>query len=103
MREKKIPKQILHTKMEGKRPRERSRSRGIDHIRKDIEMRGENWEEIQENRNRRIEIALDFSVNVVPYLWKWLMNDDGEDDDETFKRTLELPSVWDGTETVSMV
>ena len=31
------------------------------------------------------------------------MNDDGEDDDETFKRTLELPSVWDGTETVSMV
>ena len=42
IKEERITKKILHTKMEGKRPRERSRSRGIDHIRKDIEMRGEN-------------------------------------------------------------
>ena len=36
--------------MEGKRPRERPKTRWIDQIRKDIKMRGENCEEIQENR-----------------------------------------------------
>jgi hypothetical protein len=36
--------------VEGKRSRGRPRTRWIDQIRKDIEMRGENWEAIQENR-----------------------------------------------------
>ena len=45
-----IPKKMQSTKMEGKRPRGRYRTRWIDQIRKDIEIRGENWEQIQENR-----------------------------------------------------
>ena len=39
-------------------------------------MRGENWEEIQENSKWRIETAGDFSVIFDPYLWKWLKYDD---------------------------
>ena len=49
MREERIFKKMLHIKMEetqGRIPR----SRWIDQIRKDIEMRAENWEDIQENR-----------------------------------------------------
>ena len=42
------PEKMIHTKMEG--PRGRPRIRWIDQIRKDIEMRMENWEEILENR-----------------------------------------------------
>ena len=38
---------MLHTEMEVRRP---TGTRWIDQIRKDIGMRGENWEEIQENR-----------------------------------------------------
>ena len=41
---------MLHTKVEGKGSRGRPRTRWIDKIGKDIEKRGENWEEIQENR-----------------------------------------------------
>ena len=36
--------------MERKRPRERPRTRWTDQIRKNIELRGEDWEEMQENR-----------------------------------------------------
>ena len=36
--------------MEGKQPRGISKVRRIGQIRRDIEMRGGNWEEIQENR-----------------------------------------------------
>ena len=36
--------------MEGNRPWGKLRTRWIDPIRKDIEMRGKNWEEIQENK-----------------------------------------------------
>ena len=50
MGEERILKKMLHTKMEGKPPRGRPRTRWIDQIRKDVEMRGENWEEILENR-----------------------------------------------------
>ena len=51
MEEERIPQKMLHTKMERKQPRGKPKTRWIDQIRKDIEMRGENWEEIQENRN----------------------------------------------------
>ena len=37
---------MLNTKIEGKWPKGRPTAEGIDEIRKDIEMRGENWEEI---------------------------------------------------------
>ena len=47
-REERIPKKKLPTKMES--DQQRSRTRWIDKIRRDIELRGENWEEIQENR-----------------------------------------------------
>jgi hypothetical protein len=47
--EERIPKKMLHTKMKGKQPRERPRSRWIDQIRKDIEIRRGKWEEIKEN------------------------------------------------------
>ena len=52
MGEKRIIKKMLHTKMEGKRPTGRPKTRWIDKIRKDIEMRGENWEEIEEKRTK---------------------------------------------------
>ena len=42
MEEERIPKKVLHTKMEGKQPRERPRTRWKDQIRKDIELRGGN-------------------------------------------------------------
>ena len=42
-----VPKKMLHTKMEGIRPRGRPRTRWIDQIKKDIEMGGANLEEIQ--------------------------------------------------------
>ena len=50
MIEERILKKMLHTKMEGKQPRGRLRTSRIDQIRKDIEVRRENKEEIQENR-----------------------------------------------------
>ena len=34
----------LHTKVDGRRPRRIPKTRWTDQIRKDIEMRGENWE-----------------------------------------------------------
>ena len=48
--ERQIPKEMLYTKMEGKLPRGKPQTRWTDEIRKYIQMRGENWEEIQENR-----------------------------------------------------
>ena len=50
MREEMIPKIMQYTKMEQKRSRGTHRTRQIVQIRKDIEMRGENWEEVQENK-----------------------------------------------------
>ena len=40
--EERIPKRNLPTKMEGRLPRRRPRTRWIDQIRRDIEMRGGN-------------------------------------------------------------
>ena len=51
---------MLHTEMEGKRPRERSRTRWIDQIRNDMEMKGKKLEEIQECG--RIEMMGDFVI-----------------------------------------
>ena len=45
-------RKMLHTKMEGKRPRRRLRTRWKDKIRKDIEMREDNWEENKKWENR---------------------------------------------------
>ena len=61
MEEERIPKKILYTNMEEKRPRGRPGIRWIDPIGNDLETRGGNWEEIQENRKwekRRLEISL---------------------------------------------
>ena len=44
MEEERILKTIQHTKMEGKQPRGRHQTRWMDQIRKDLEMRGTNWE-----------------------------------------------------------
>ena len=54
MGEERIAKKMLHTKMGGKRPRRRPRTRWIDQIRMDLEMRGESWKEIQENKKWEI-------------------------------------------------
>ena len=59
--------------MEGNRPWGKLRTRWIDPIRKDIEMRGKNWEEIQINRKWENR---DLSAIVNTYLWKLLNNDD---------------------------
>ena len=75
MREERIPKKMLHTKMEGNRPGGRPRTRWIDQIRMDIGTREENWEEIQQVQE---DFSGDFSVIVNQYIWKWLKNDDEE-------------------------
>ena len=49
MEEERIPTKLLHTKMERKRPR-KTHDKWIDQIRKNLEIRGENQEEMQENR-----------------------------------------------------
>ena len=56
MREERIPKKMLHTKMEEKQPRGRPRTRWLDQIRKDIELRGENWEEYKKRISVRISL-----------------------------------------------
>jgi hypothetical protein len=56
MRER-IPKKILHTKQEGKRPRGRPRTGSIDQIRKDIEMRGKIGNKYKKIGSGRIETA----------------------------------------------
>ena len=63
-------KKTLHTKMNGKKPKGRPRTRRTDQIRKNIEIRGENWEKYKKTGSGRRETAVDFSVIVDPYLWK---------------------------------
>ena len=46
MRDEMISKKMLNTKMEGKRPRGRPRTRWIGQIRKGIEIRGENTRQL---------------------------------------------------------
>ena len=53
LKEERISKKMLHTKIEGKQSRGRPRTRWIDQIRKDLEIRGENWKETQENMENR--------------------------------------------------
>ena len=51
MREDRMPRKMLHTKLDEKRPRGKPRIRYILQIRKVIEIRGGNWEKkVQENR-----------------------------------------------------
>ena len=47
MTEERMPKEMLHTNG-AQQLRGKSITRWIDQIRKDIEMRGENWEEVRE-------------------------------------------------------
>ena len=54
MTEDRILKKMLHRNMEGKQSRGRPRTRWIDQIRMDLEMRGESWKEIQENKKWEI-------------------------------------------------
>ena len=44
MREDRMPRKMLHTKLDEKRPRGKPRIRYILQIRKVIEIRGGNWE-----------------------------------------------------------
>ena len=86
---------MLHTRMGVKWPRGRPWTTWIDHSRKNIEIRGENWEEIQETGSERIEVAGDLLI-VDPYLWKQLKNND---DDEINKMKIRisvgvLNSIW---------
>jgi len=53
MTEEGIPKKMLPTKMEGKLPRERSRSRCIEQIRKNIDMRVENGKKYKKTGSGR--------------------------------------------------
>ena len=57
LEKRKIPKKKLHTKIEDKRTRGRHITRWINQIRNGIEIKGETWGEIQENRSGRIEKA----------------------------------------------
>jgi hypothetical protein len=55
--------------MDGKLPRGRPKTKWIDRIKKDVEMRGENWEEIQDNSKWENRDGWRFfSVKVDPYL-----------------------------------
>ena len=57
-------------------------------------MRGENWEEIQENRKWEIETAGHFSVIVGPYLWEQLNNDDDYIDKIQEQRLVKSTWEW---------
>ena len=57
---------MLHTKMEGKPPRGRLRTHWIDQIRNDIEIRVENWKEIQEDRYWENRDGWKFLCNSLP-------------------------------------
>ena len=70
MGEKRIPKKMLHTKMERKRLRGRPRTRLINQIRKDLEIRGKIGKKYKKTGSRRIEMAEDFCVIVDPYIVK---------------------------------
>ena len=70
-----VTEERIPIKMDRKWPRGRPRSRCLDQVGKDIEMRGGKWEEIQENWKMEIEMVGDFSVIVDPYLWKLFKND----------------------------
>ena len=48
--------------MERKRPRVRPRTKCVEQIRKNIDMRGGNWEEIQENRKWEIKDGWEISL-----------------------------------------
>ena len=50
MGDERMPKRMLHIKMKWIRPRGRPPNQMYRPFRKDIEMRGGNWEGIQENR-----------------------------------------------------
>ena len=67
--------------MEGKRPKGRPRIRWMDQIRRNMEMKGKNWE-VTRKQEVGVQTAGDFSVIVDPYLWKLFKNDD---DDEHLK------------------
>ena len=62
MGEDKIPKKILHTKLEGKRPRGNPKIRWIDQIRKDIEYErrklGSTTKKQEVGEERQLEISL---------------------------------------------
>jgi hypothetical protein len=59
MGEERTRTNMLHTKMEGTLPRGKLRSRWIDRIRKDIEMRGGNWKVIKEKGKWETAISLE--------------------------------------------
>ena len=48
-------------------------------VRKNVEIRGENWEEMKENRKWENRDAGDFYVILDSCLWKHLKNDDDAD------------------------
>ena len=58
--EERIFMKMLHIKNGGKITKRRPITRWIDQIKKDIEMRGENWEEIQQEvgDHRRLGISV---------------------------------------------
>ena len=65
MGEERIYKRMLHTKMEGKQPRGRPRTKWIDQSRKDIKIRRKKLGRNTRKWNR-IEMARDLSVIVDP-------------------------------------
>ena len=66
---------MLHTKIEEKRAR--ARTRWIDQIRRDLEMRGETWEEIQKEQKVVVQSRL-FLCNSRPISLETLESD-GDD------------------------
>ena len=72
MTKERIPKKMLHKIMDGKRPKERPRTRCIDQIRK--------WKMGIQKTNRKgaNRVAGDFSVIVDPYFWKGLRKKDNK-------------------------
>ena len=95
-RNQRIPMKILHTKMEGKRVRGKPRTRWIDQIRKDIEMRVENWgKKYKKTGSVTVETAGNFCVIIDRYFWKGLKN--GDDDDIGRKnRPANIATLIDG-------
>jgi hypothetical protein len=50
MTDDRIPKKMLETKLRGRRPRGRQRTRWMDQVKRDMEKGGKKWTQVQQDR-----------------------------------------------------
>ena len=89
MGENRIPKKMLHTKLEEKRPRGNQEPDGQTKLKRIQKWDEKIGKEDKKAGNGRTETNEDFFIIVDPYIWKQLKNNN-DDDDEVFFTVLLL-------------